>query len=391
MSKAFDKVWHEGLLFKLKQNGINDNILKLMSSYLNSRKQRVVLNGMNSDWDIIESGVPQGSVLGPLLFLIYINDLEKDIKSSIKFFADDTMLYSIVNDPNITANDLNHDLKLIEKWAHQWKMAFNPDPTKQAIEVLFSQKKSKIDHPPLFFNSVQVQRENYQKHLGLILDSKLTFSHHIKEKTSKVRKGIGLIKYLSSFAPTKTLDQIYKMYIRPHLDYCDVIFDTPAKISEFDHSVNLSYLMNSIERLQYQAALAVTGCWQGTSTYKVYEELGWESLSDRRFTRRLIQFFKIFNYNSPPYLYENIPPLRIPIYGTDSPRVFREIFCRTDKYMNSFFPNSVKSWNNIDNSIRNSETIGIFKKKLYSLIRPPKKPIFGILNSSGIKHLYKLR
>ena len=94
ISKAFDKVWHEGLLFKLKQNGISESLLELLGSYLQNRKQRVVINGSYSDYASIESGVPQGSVLGPLLFLVYINDLELDIKSNVKFFADDTMLFS---------------------------------------------------------------------------------------------------------------------------------------------------------------------------------------------------------------------------------------------------------------------------------------------------------
>jgi len=96
MSKAFDKVWHDGLIFKLQQNGIEGNLLKLFKNYLANRKQRVVLNGSESDWGEIKAGVPQGSVLGPLLFLVYINDLEKGIKSSVKFFADDTSLFSIV-------------------------------------------------------------------------------------------------------------------------------------------------------------------------------------------------------------------------------------------------------------------------------------------------------
>ena len=105
------------------------------------------LNGFLSDSSAIESGVPQGSVLGPLLFLVYINDLEKNIRSNVKFFADDTMLYSVVEDPNLSAADLNHDLKLISQWAFQWKMAFNPDPKKQATEILFSCKKKPVQHP----------------------------------------------------------------------------------------------------------------------------------------------------------------------------------------------------------------------------------------------------
>ena len=102
ISKAFDKVWHDGLIFKLKQNSISGNLLKLFENYLNNRKQCVVLNGSCSDYSTIESGVPQGSVLGPLLFLIYINDLERHIKSNINLFADDTMLFSTVKDPIIS-------------------------------------------------------------------------------------------------------------------------------------------------------------------------------------------------------------------------------------------------------------------------------------------------
>ena len=97
----------------------------------------MVLNGSFSSYSTVESAVPQGSVLGPLLFLIYINDLERNIKSNIKFFADDTMLFYIVKDPTISANNLNHDLDIIQQWAYQWKMEFNPDPTNRQLRSYF--------------------------------------------------------------------------------------------------------------------------------------------------------------------------------------------------------------------------------------------------------------
>ena len=130
MANAFYKVWHEGLLIKLKQKGINGKLLNLPKNYLANRKQRVFLNGSESEWDQIESSVPQVSVLGPLLFLIYINDFEDGIKSQVHFFANDTSLFSIVNDPNISAIELHHDLGLNSQWAYQWKMSFNHDPNK---------------------------------------------------------------------------------------------------------------------------------------------------------------------------------------------------------------------------------------------------------------------
>ena len=224
ISKAFDKVWHDGLLFKLKQNGIRGNLLNLFHSYLSDRHQRVGINSSYSEYKKIESGVPQGSVLGPLLFLIYINDLENNLKSKVKFYADDTMLYSIVKDPFISAADLNNDLELIQKWAFQWKMEFNPDPLKQATEMIFSCKRKKPIHPPLYFNGSQVSSEPEQKHLGLIVTPNLSFVKHIHEKIKKANKNIGIIKFLSKYLPFKTLNQMFKTFARTHLDYCDIIY-----------------------------------------------------------------------------------------------------------------------------------------------------------------------
>jgi hypothetical protein len=161
ISKAFDKVWYEGLLFKLERNGIKGNLLRLIRDYLSNRKQRVVLNGQASGWEVLHSGVPQGSVLGPLLFLIYINDLTDIINSNMKLFADDSSLFARVrNRIAATHSQLVGDLDTITVWAHQWKMKFNPDITKQAIEVIFSNKHVKGDHPPIVVNGIPVAREH---------------------------------------------------------------------------------------------------------------------------------------------------------------------------------------------------------------------------------------
>ena len=372
MSKAFDKVWHEGLIFKLKQNGVDGKFLALFKNYLSNRKQRVVVNGSESAWGAIKAGVPQGSVLGPLLFLVYINDLEDGIKSSVKFFADDTSLSSIVHDPQSSAADLNYDLGLISQWARQWKMCFNPDPTKQAEEVLFSYKNVSPDHPPIYFNDTEVKRVSEHKHLGLILDPKLTFVKHINEKISMARKWIGVIKHLSSYLPLKSLDQIYKMHIRPHLDYCDIIFHIPVITHEFDSSLTLNYQMNALERTQYQAALAVSGAWKGTNRDKIYEELGWETLDQRRFFRRLTQFYKIMNNLTPEYIRHPIQSLlgRLELRSTN---VLHTTPWNTDRYKNSFYPDSVISWNNIGSELRGAKSLSLFKKNILKIIRPVKK------------------
>ena len=391
MSKAFDKVWHNGLIFKLKQNGICGSFLTLFENYLKNRKQRVVLNGSCSDYSIIEAGVPQGSVLGPLLFLIYINDLEKNIKSNIKFFADDTMLFSVVKNPVLSANDLNHDLEVINQWAFQWKMMFNPDPTKQANEVLFSCKNSSPIHPPLTFNGTIVAKVNEQKHLGLILDSKLSFEKHLNEKIIKAKKNIGIIKHISKFLPLKTLDQMYKALVRPHLDYCDIIYHIPPIINPPPQRATLNYIMEQVERVQYHAALAVTGTWQGSSGSKLNEEIGWETLSDRRLCRRILQIHKILNNKTPSYLKDKLPLIRLPLYALTNEITFREIRCKSSRYMNSFFPNAVKSWNIFIHHFDYMPSLNKLKTHLNAFFRPKPSSIFGIHDPLGIRYIFQLR
>ena len=393
ISKAFDKVWHDGLLYKLKQNGISGCLLKLFENYLHNKNQHVVLNGSYSDYYPVGSGVPQGSVLGPLLFLVYINDLERNIKSNIKFFADDTMLFSIVQDPVISANELNHDLDIIYQWAHQWKMEFNPDPTKQASEVLFSCKKNSVNHPQLIFNGSPVIKVNEQKHLGLILESGLSFKKHVSEKIIKAKKNIGILKHLSKFLPLNTLDQMYKALVRSHLDYCDVIYDIPSKTHHPSLGRTLGSLMEKVERIQYQAALAITGAWQGSSRSKLYDELGWETLSDRRKFRPALQIHKIINNNTPSYLNEELPPYCREMFSGNIRTTFHAIRCKSYRYMNSFFPDAIASWN-ILMGIFNYKVIpslGLLKKDIISLIRQVAKSFFKIHDPTGVRYLFQLR
>ena len=230
---------------------------------------------------------------------------------------------------------------------------------------------------------------NEQKHLGLILDSKLCFQRHINEKIIKAKKGIGIIKYLSKFIPIKTLDQTYKALVRPHLDYCDTIYHMPALNSQINLGVTLNSLMEKVERTQYQAALAITGSWQGTNRSKLYEELGWETLSDRRWCRRILQIHKIEKYKSPSYLRDKLPPHRRPLYRFNNSNTFHEIRCKTSRYKNSFFPDATSSWNNMISNFQDIPTFTSLKSHL-SLIRPKIKSTFGIHDALGL-YLFQLR
>ena len=196
---------------------------------------------------------------------------------------------------------------------------------------------------------------------------------------------------MSAYLPLKILDQIYKIFIRSHLDYCDVIYHIPSLINDFDRAVSLNSSMELIEKIQYQAALAITGTWQGTSRNKIYDELGWECLSDRRWSRRLFHFYKIRNNMTPSYLSENMPRPRRILYGNGDNQTYYNIHCRTSRYMNSFFPDATKTWNSIGDDLRKCANLDTFKRSIQTLIRPPCKEIFGIHDNIGVKYLFQLR
>ena len=253
ISKAFDKVWHEGLLFKLECIGISGNLLSLLESFLSNGFQQVVLNGQCSSWSSVLARVPQGSILGPLLLLIYINDLPKSLQCTVKLFADDTSLFSTVYEPNISASQLESDMKKISHWTCKWKMNFNPDVSKQSQDVIFSRKTFKVSHPSITFNTVPVARTACQKHHGLHLNEKLNFHDHINAKTLKANEGTGIIKRFSNTLPRNSYLTIYKSFIRSHLDYCDIIYNQP----------NNKRFCTKIEHIQYNPTLAITCATKG--------------------------------------------------------------------------------------------------------------------------------
>ena len=130
-----------------------------------------------------------------------MNDLADGLSSNAKLFIDDTSLFSVVHNANTTAKELNNDLVKISRWAYQWKMSFNPDPSKQAQEMIFSRKTKKEYHPPPTFNNKNVSETNSQKHLGVVLDNRLSFEDHLKMILNKVNKTIGLLRKLRNILP----------------------------------------------------------------------------------------------------------------------------------------------------------------------------------------------
>ena len=307
----------------------------------------------------IKPGVSQGSILGPFFFLVYINDLPNGLLSNPKLFADDISIFSVVKDHLNCSNKLNEDLSKTSQWVYQWKMSFNPDVSKQAQEVIFFRKKNISNNPAVFFNNLPINRKSTQKHLGLLLDENLNFSEHINEKLKKVTKSINLLRKLYLTLPRSCLLIIYKSFIRPHLDYGDIVYDQP----------NNSSSSEKIESLQYNAALAITGDIKGSSKEKLYQELRFESLKDRRWMRKLCYLYKVISSKQPSSLYDMLAPLQRPQRNQG---FFQPLLCRTEIFKNSFLPYTINEWNKLDPEIRRIDSYVDFRRKSLNLwkIRP---------------------
>lgn len=362
ISKAFDRVWHKGLLFKLHSVGISGSLLQWFTDYLDSRKQRVVIPGVSSNWSSVKAGVPQGSILGPLLFLLYINDIVENINSSIRLFADDTTLYIIVDNPVQAANQLNSDLLKIHHWATKWLVTFNPSKSES---VIFSRKRNKPNHPNVFMDQEPIEEVNSHKHLGIFLSSDCTWHEHLKYIKSKAWTRINVMRKLKFKLDRKSLQVIYFTFIRPILEYADVVWNNCTQ-----------YEVNELEKIQIEAARIVTGATKLVSINSLTNETGWETLSNRRKKHKLFLFYKMQHDISPNYL-SSLVPLSVGNtvnYQLRNSTNLLTVHTNTQLYYNSFLPSAVRDWNELPEHIRNLPSINTFKNGLNSDIT--KKPSY---------------
>ena len=332
ISKAFDRCWHEGILYKLKLLGIGGNVIKWFQDYLNQRYQRVVVRGQSSEKGLIQAGVPQGSVLGPLLFLAYINDLPAGIRSNIKLFADDVTLYYDFTDCDTAKDIMNADLKYIQSWADKWLMKFSPSKTK-AMALSLKRSNNINNYMTLSFNNTLIENVSSHKHLGLTLTQRLDWSQHIENVLESVSKLANVLKVLKYILDRRTLETIYFSFILPKLEYgCQVYSNCGIVLS------------NSLENFQLGVARTVSGARKGTSHSALYNELGWEKLSQRRDTTKYKFFSKIVHKDAPEYLFELLPDTVGSRRHLRNAKDFQPIFCRTETYRNSFLPSCISQW-----------------------------------------------
>ena len=355
ISKAFDKVWHKGLLFKLEKYGISGNLLKWLENYLDDRVQRVVLDGFHSSFKPVNAGVPQGSVLGPFLFLLYINDLSENLVNNIRLFADDTSLFVIVdNNINAAALSLTSDLDIINTWANTWAVEFNPNKT---FNLNFS--RSSRTHPPVHFGNTGniINESEIHRHLGLLFQADAKWSSHITYVHDKACSRLNLLRMVKHVLDRTTLIKIYFAFIRPILEYASIVWDNCT-------------LENSklLEDVQVEAARIITGLRRNSSRSNLYIELGWETLSERRQKQKLFLFYKIVYGIAPQYLHELLLPYIPPPHEYNLRNTGNLNFVipqtRTVSYFNSFLPSSIQLWNALPEQVKCSESFTSFKNKL---------------------------
>ena len=276
-------------------------------------------------------------------------------------------------------NELNNGMAKINNWAFQWKMNFNAYLSKQVQEVIFSQKWKKISHPPLLFNNIQVLQSFSQKHLGIILAEQLTFFENLKILTSKINKTIGLLRKLQNPLPRSVLITIYKAFVRPHLDYCDIISDEGYNTS-FHHKLEL---------FQYNACLAITGAIRDTSKKKALPKIKFGVPSASTLIQKTIFFLQDFKNNQPSYL-SNIVPQQNFAFNTKKVGKVPLFKIKHNFLKNTFFPSTVIEWNKLDPHLWNKTNFQIFQKNILLFIRPTLNSFFNCRNPKGTKLITRL-
>ena len=363
-SKAFDTVPHKKLLHKLHQYGITGPIHSWLQNFLTRRTMRVVVDGCCSDSTSVDSGVPQGTVLGPLLFLCYINNLPDSAVSQVRLFADDCLLYREINtfQDHIT---LQQDLKNLESWADTWGMRLNA--TK--CYILSINNKSNFRYS---LNNTILKEVPNNPYLGILLSQDLKWSDHIASITKNANSTLGFLRRNLRHCPTSCRRNSYLSLVRSVLEYGSVVWDPYLKKD-----------IDALERVQRRAARFIAGdyCSRSTGTVqRLLNKLKLTELQDRRKQLRLILFFKVVEGLVPAIpadkLTKQQKPGRLIRSSTDknfissntinsyirnNDRCFVVHTCRTDQLRNSFFCRTVVEWNHLDNNIVYSASVNSFR------------------------------
>ena len=285
LSKAFDSIDHKILLRKLESYGLQENELKWFENYLQDREQRVLVNSSASKWAAITRGVPQGSILGPLLFVIFVNDLPNVVKScKIHLYADDTTIYSSHKLKSEVEKFLNTDLQNISQWIEDNNLKMNIKKT-QFISLTNSKKTGKIN---IQLKGESIKETDSIKYLGVTVDRDLKWNSHISGVKKKASAGIACLRKISPSIPINTRKLLFNALVRPHLDYCSVVW----------HACS-NKLKDRVESIQNYGMRVILGKPPRTPSSPLRSELGWTTLEQRREELMLVQVHRSIIKTAP--------------------------------------------------------------------------------------------
>lgn len=361
ISKAFDRVWIRGLIFKLERYGVNGKLLIWLTSYLDNRRQRVVLRDCESSIDHLHAGVPQGSVLGPLLFLVFVNDIADNMLGHCRLFADDTSIGHIAHDERTLTDMTNIDLDNISRWANDWLVKFNPDKT----DVIVFSACNNTSNLSFKFENTSIDPVEVHKHLGLVFSSDGKWTKYIDCLVERTSKQLNILRKLKFKIDRIFLERIYFTFIRPILEYSCEVWDNCGVVNT-----------ERLEKIQLEAARIVTGLTSYASAESLYRETGWEKLKSRREQKKLLLLYKMAQGQCPEYLTDLLPPLvsNNSAYNLRNSQNFNIPQSRLAIFQNSFLPATLNLWNNLEQSLRDSPSSDIFKLKLKLKYRNVCKP-----------------
>ena len=357
LKKAFDTVNHPILLSKLSSYGVKGNAYDLLASYLDKRTQKCAVNGVLSKSCTLTCGIPQGTILGPLLFLLYINDLPNCLSvSQLRMYADDTHLTYADNDICSIEASLNQDLSNINRWLIANKLTLNM--TKTEFMLIGSRQKlsSLAVLPALEINGTHLNRVNFTKSLGVLIDENLTWSNHINAISKKISSGIGSIKRISHCVPPATLQNIYHGLVQSHFDYCSVVWGNCTKT-----------LSDKLQKLQNRAVRVLTHPSYDGDANQLITELGWDNLEIRRQKLKAEMVYKPLNGLTPNYLSSKFIQRSdvITSYNLrDSENKLAIPLPRTNYYKNSFGYSGAVLWNSLPSAARQATSLNNFRRLL---------------------------
>ena len=361
LKKAFDTINHSLLINKLKQCGISGSCLKWFISYLSNRSQAVNISSTMSDFKDVNIGIPQGSILGPLLFIIFVNSLPNSVNCKTIMYADDTTLICSSNDAATLQAELNGNLSNVASWLNENNLTLNIKKTKLMIFGT-TYMLNTFDDIDVSYNGNNIERVDKFKYLGVVFDQLLSWHEHVDHLSSNISKRIGIIRRLKYYLPNDTLKMLANALVMPHFDYCSPVWTNCINTL----STSLQVHHNRLARILLSADIR-------TPINDMMDSLNWDKLHTRWEKQLLIIVFKCLTHNAPSYLFSQFSYMQsLHTHGTRS-QTFNSLVMpkwNINPGKRTFHYRSCYAWNKLPQDIRGnfpSMTVHTFKNCISKL------------------------